>query len=95
LQFASPTERLSSGKVYRFDGGTADQVVVYASFGALLVALSGSFRFLSNISAFGILAAERTRLIRRISCRSTDLPFDAQVESNAQLGTSADAMWVV
>jgi DNA-directed RNA polymerase I, II, and III subunit RPABC3 len=45
--------------VYRFDEGTEEKVVAYASFGGLLMALSGSFRFLSNISAFGILAAER------------------------------------
>lgn len=38
------------GRVYRFDEGTEERVVCYASFGGLLMALTGSFRFLSSIT---------------------------------------------
>ncbi|TFL06636.1 RNA polymerase [Pterulicium gracile] len=38
------------GKIYKFDGGTTSEVVtVYASFGGLLMSLTGSFRHMSNI----------------------------------------------
>ncbi|KAJ3534393.1 hypothetical protein NM688_g7143 [Phlebia brevispora] len=37
------------GKVYRFDGGTAEIVTAYASFGGLLMSLTGSFRHMTNI----------------------------------------------
>ncbi|TFK76947.1 RNA polymerase [Pluteus cervinus] len=37
------------GKVYKFDSGTPEIVTVYASFGGLLMALTGSFRHLTRI----------------------------------------------
>ncbi|KAF9015318.1 hypothetical protein BDQ17DRAFT_1535998 [Cyathus striatus] len=37
------------GKVYKFDGGTAEIVTAYASFGGLLMSLTGSFRHMTNI----------------------------------------------
>ncbi|KAI6005234.1 RNA polymerase I [Pisolithus orientalis] len=37
------------GRVYRFDGGNAETVTVYASFGGLLLSLTGSFRHMANI----------------------------------------------
>ncbi|KAH8100635.1 tubulin-tyrosine ligase family-domain-containing protein [Cristinia sonorae] len=37
------------GKVYRFDGGTAEIVTAFASFGGLLMSLTGSFRHMANI----------------------------------------------
>ncbi|KAF8740567.1 hypothetical protein AX14_008177 [Amanita brunnescens Koide BX004] len=37
------------GKVYKFDGGTAEIVTVYASFGGLLMSLTGSFRHMTSI----------------------------------------------
>ncbi|KAF9229466.1 RNA polymerase I [Gyrodon lividus] len=37
------------GKVYKFDGGTAEIVTAYASFGGLLLSLTGSFRHMANI----------------------------------------------
>ncbi|KAG1716567.1 hypothetical protein ID866_619 [Astraeus odoratus] len=37
------------GKVYKFDGGTSEIVTVYASFGGLLLSLTGSFRHMANI----------------------------------------------
>ncbi|KAI0932320.1 hypothetical protein AcW2_000987 [Taiwanofungus camphoratus] len=37
------------GKVYRFDGGTAEIVTAYASFGGLLMSLTGSFRHMTSI----------------------------------------------
>ncbi|KAK1223814.1 DNA-directed RNA polymerases I, II, and III subunit RPABC3 [Marasmius sp. AFHP31] len=37
------------GKVYKFDGGTAEVVTAYASFGGLLMSLTGSFRHMTNI----------------------------------------------
>ncbi|CCM00930.1 uncharacterized protein FIBRA_02977 [Fibroporia radiculosa] len=36
-------------KVYRFDGGTAEIVTAYASFGGLLMSLTGSFRHMTSI----------------------------------------------
>ncbi|TCD66388.1 DNA-directed RNA polymerases I, II, and III subunit RPABC3 [Steccherinum ochraceum] len=38
------------GRVYRYDPGTAEIVTAYASFGGLLMSLTGSFRHLSNIT---------------------------------------------
>ncbi|TEB39221.1 RNA polymerase I [Coprinellus micaceus] len=37
------------GKVYKFDGTTGDIVTVYASFGGLLMSLTGSYRHLTSI----------------------------------------------
>lgn len=37
------------GKVYRFDSGTAEIVTAYASFGGLLMSLTGSFRHMTSI----------------------------------------------
>ncbi|KAI0704909.1 RNA polymerase I [Cytidiella melzeri] len=37
------------GKVYRFDGGTAQIVTAYMSFGGLLLSLTGDFRHMTNI----------------------------------------------
>ncbi|KAG6845993.1 hypothetical protein H0H87_011041 [Tephrocybe sp. NHM501043] len=37
------------GKVYKFDGGTTEIVTAYASFGGLLMSLTGSFRHLTSI----------------------------------------------
>ncbi|KAG6850834.1 hypothetical protein H0H93_008137 [Arthromyces matolae] len=37
------------GKVYKFDGGSTEIVTVYASFGGLLLSLTGSFRHLTSI----------------------------------------------
>ncbi|MCO5613852.1 hypothetical protein L7F22_068130 [Adiantum nelumboides] len=38
------------GKVYRYDDSASDIVTVYASFGGLLLALTGSYRHLSNLA---------------------------------------------
>ncbi|KAL0950982.1 hypothetical protein HGRIS_007729 [Hohenbuehelia grisea] len=37
------------GKVYKFDSGTSEIVTAYASFGGLLMALTGSYRHMTNI----------------------------------------------
>jgi len=37
------------GRVYRFDPGTGEVVTAYASFGGLLMSLTGSFRHMTNI----------------------------------------------
>ncbi|KAI0001849.1 hypothetical protein BJV77DRAFT_969988 [Russula vinacea] len=37
------------GRVYRFDPGTEEVVTAYASFGGLLMSLTGSFRHMTNI----------------------------------------------
>ncbi|KXN89876.1 DNA-directed RNA polymerases I, II, and III subunit RPABC3 [Leucoagaricus sp. SymC.cos] len=37
------------GKVYKFDSGTAEIVTAYASFGGLLMSLTGSFRHMTSI----------------------------------------------
>jgi len=37
------------GKVYKFDGGTTEIVTAYASFGGLLMSLTGSFRHMTSI----------------------------------------------
>ncbi|KIM85403.1 hypothetical protein PILCRDRAFT_817415 [Piloderma croceum F 1598] len=37
------------GKVYKFDGGAAEIVTAYASFGGLLMSLTGSFRHMTNV----------------------------------------------
>jgi len=37
------------GKVYKFDGGTSEIVTAYASFGGLLMSLTGSFRHLTGV----------------------------------------------
>ncbi|KAK0546103.1 DNA-directed RNA polymerases I, II, and III subunit RPABC3 [Tilletia horrida] len=38
------------GKVYKYDEGHSEIVTVYASFGGLLMALTGHYRHLSNVS---------------------------------------------
>ncbi|KAF7339916.1 hypothetical protein MVEN_01909100 [Mycena venus] len=42
-------EYVMYGKVYKFDTGTSGTVTVYASFGGLLLSLTGSFRHLTSI----------------------------------------------
>ncbi|KAF8649757.1 hypothetical protein AX16_005524 [Volvariella volvacea WC 439] len=42
-------EYVMYGKVYKFDSGTAETVTAYASFGGLLMSLSGSFRHMTGI----------------------------------------------
>ncbi|KAF8329773.1 RNA polymerase [Cantharellus anzutake] len=37
------------GKVYKFDEGSHEMVTAYASFGGLLMALTGSYRHMQNI----------------------------------------------
>ncbi|KAF9044870.1 RNA polymerase I [Hymenopellis radicata] len=37
------------GKVYKFDGNTQEIVTAYASFGGLLMSLTGSFRHMTNV----------------------------------------------
>jgi len=37
------------GKVYKFDQGTAEIVTAYASFGGLLMSLTGSFRHMTSL----------------------------------------------
>ncbi|KAG8926500.1 DNA-directed RNA polymerases I, II, and III subunit RPABC3 [Tulasnella sp. 419] len=50
------------GKVYKFDESpTSDKTTVYASFGGLLMALTGSFRHLQNI----VLGEQVYLLMRR------------------------------
>ncbi|KAM0755949.1 DNA-directed RNA polymerase II subunit H [Meredithblackwellia eburnea MCA 4105] len=38
------------GKVYKFDEDTQDRVTAYASFGGLLMALSGSYRHITGVT---------------------------------------------
>ncbi|KAJ7139813.1 RNA polymerase [Mycena epipterygia] len=42
-------EYVMYGKVYKFDSGTSEIVTAYASFGGLLLSITGSFRHLTNI----------------------------------------------
>ncbi|KAH9944473.1 RNA polymerase [Epithele typhae] len=42
-------EYVMYGKVYRFDEGSAEDVTAYASFGGLLMSLSGSSRHMTSI----------------------------------------------
>ncbi|KAL1952051.1 hypothetical protein VTO73DRAFT_1200 [Trametes versicolor] len=42
-------EYVMYGKVYRFDGGSAEIVTAYASFGGLLMSITGSFRHMTSI----------------------------------------------
>jgi len=42
-------EYVMFGQIYKFDGGTAEIVTAYASFGGLLMALTGSYRHMSGI----------------------------------------------
>ncbi|KAJ7357052.1 hypothetical protein B0H14DRAFT_2671930 [Mycena olivaceomarginata] len=42
-------EYVMYGKVYKFDQGTNENVTAYASFGGLLLSLTGSFRHLTSI----------------------------------------------
>ncbi|CDO72339.1 hypothetical protein BN946_scf184977.g36 [Trametes cinnabarina] len=42
-------EYVMYGKVYRFDSGSAEIVTAYASFGGLLMSLTGSFRHMTSI----------------------------------------------
>ncbi|KAL8284282.1 hypothetical protein RQP46_005031 [Phenoliferia psychrophenolica] len=47
---ADDWEYVMYGKVYKFDEDTADRVTAYASFGGLLMALSGSYRHISGVT---------------------------------------------
>ncbi|KAK4054794.1 DNA-directed RNA polymerases I, II, and III subunit RPABC3 [Microbotryomycetes sp. JL201] len=47
---ADDWEYVMYGKVYKFDEDTAERVTAYASFGGLLMALSGNYRHLSNVT---------------------------------------------
>lgn len=38
------------GQVYKFDEGAQDTVTAYASFGGLLMALTGNYRKVSNLT---------------------------------------------
>lgn len=38
------------GKIYRYDEKVADEVTVYGSFGGLMMALTGNYRHMSNIT---------------------------------------------
>lgn len=38
------------GKIYRYDEKVSDEVTVYGSFGGLMMALTGNFRHMSNIT---------------------------------------------
>ncbi|KAJ7785990.1 hypothetical protein B0H16DRAFT_1488831 [Mycena metata] len=42
-------EYVMYGKVYKFDSGTTEIVTAYASFGGLLLSLTGSFRHMTSI----------------------------------------------
>ncbi|KAJ7456680.1 hypothetical protein FB451DRAFT_1098904 [Mycena latifolia] len=42
-------EYVMYGKVYKFDSGTSEHVTAYASFGGLLLSLTGSFRHMTSI----------------------------------------------
>jgi len=42
-------EYVMYGKVYKFDTGTDEHVTAYASFGGLLLSLSGSYRHLTGV----------------------------------------------
>ncbi|KAJ7169571.1 hypothetical protein C8R46DRAFT_201838 [Mycena filopes] len=42
-------EYVMYGKVYKFDSGTSEIVTAYASFGGLLLSLTGSFRHMTSI----------------------------------------------
>ncbi|KDE06038.1 DNA-directed RNA polymerase II subunit H [Microbotryum lychnidis-dioicae p1A1 Lamole] len=47
---ADEWEYVMYGKVYKFDQDTQERVTAYASFGGLLMALSGSYRHVSNVT---------------------------------------------
>ncbi|ORY85377.1 RNA polymerase I [Leucosporidium creatinivorum] len=47
---ADEWEYVMYGKVYKFDEETAERVTAYASFGGLLMALSGSYRHVSGVT---------------------------------------------
>ena len=42
--------RSANAQVFKYDEKSAQQVTVYASFGGLLMALTGSFRHLSKLN---------------------------------------------
>ncbi|KAH7102996.1 RNA polymerase I [Auriculariales sp. MPI-PUGE-AT-0066] len=54
-------EYVMYGKVYKFDEGKNEQVTAYASFGGLLMALTGSYRHMQGI----VLGENIYLLIRR------------------------------
>jgi DNA-directed RNA polymerase I, II, and III subunit RPABC3 len=45
--FSYPSRR---EKVYKFDDGTGEDVTAYVSFGGLLMALTGSYRHIQNVT---------------------------------------------
>ncbi|KAK4058206.1 DNA-directed RNA polymerases I, II, and III subunit RPABC3 [Microbotryomycetes sp. JL221] len=47
---ADDWEYVMYGKVYKFDQDNQERVTAYASFGGLLMALSGDYRHLSNVT---------------------------------------------
>jgi len=47
--FEDDYDYVMHGRVYRFDPGKDDTVTAYASFGGLLMSLTGSFRHMTNI----------------------------------------------
>jgi len=49
-------------QVYKFDEDTAERVTAYASFGGLLMALSGSYRHIS-----GVTVGEQVYLLVRVA----------------------------
>ncbi|KAK9895937.1 RNA polymerase I [Cystobasidium minutum MCA 4210] len=50
MGLADEYEYVMYGKVYKFDGAAAERVTAYASFGGLLMALTGAYRHVSNIT---------------------------------------------
>ena len=58
------------GKVYKFDEDSKDRVTAYASYGGLLMALSGSYRHVNQISVgqpIYLLIRKHTAYIARCS----------------------------
>ncbi|KAJ3567366.1 hypothetical protein NP233_g6413 [Leucocoprinus birnbaumii] len=51
METKKPTRTATSGDqtVYKFDGGSAEIVTAYASFGGLLMSLTGSFRHMTSV----------------------------------------------
>lgn len=50
LSCGSEADEGRGGKVYKFDEDVQDRVTAYASFGGLLMALSGSYRHISGVT---------------------------------------------
>ncbi|GAA5977337.1 hypothetical protein JCM11641_000068 [Rhodosporidiobolus odoratus] len=47
---ADDWEYVMYGKVYKFDDGTGEEVTAYISFGGLLMALTGSYRHMQQVT---------------------------------------------